>query len=138
MDRLDPVVEQAITDLHEALSTLADMTAEEMHTWIGWDFLMVDPDDERLDAVPDAVVERLLDDRYRTEWGWYLVFGEGNLSPGSKERYVNAVVHGRDGFQWDSAANLLEYGLSISRNDRFEPGIPDRIDRETLASHYGQ
>lgn len=136
-DQLDPAVEQAVTDLYDFLVDCADVSAAETYTWIGWDLLVVDPDDDRLDAVPDAVVEGLLDDRYRTEHGCYLVFGEGNLSPGSKERYVNAVAHGRGGLQWDSAANLLGYGLSISRNEPFEPGIPGAIDRESLATHYG-
>lgn len=137
MDRLDPAVERAVADLHESLIGLADGARQEMHTWIGWDFLVVDPDDERLDTVPEDVVAGLLKDRYRTAQGRYLVFGEGNLSPGSKERYVNAVAHGRDGLQWDSAANLLRYGMSISRNEPFEPGIPDVLDRETLATRYG-
>jgi hypothetical protein len=136
LDQLDPAVERAIADLHDALTDRGDVAADEMHTWIGWDFLVVDPDDERLHAVPDDVVEGLLNDRYRTERGCYLVFGEGNLSPGSKERYVNAVAHGRQGLQWDSAANLLGYGLSISRDEPFDPGIPDIIDRKTLATHY--
>jgi hypothetical protein len=137
LDQLDPAVERAVTDLHDALTDLTDGVVNETHTWIGWDFLIVDPDDERLDAVPDDVVEGLFNDRYRTEQGCYLVFGEGNLSPGSKERYVNAVAHGRESLQWDSAANLLAYGISISRDEPFEPGIPDAVDRETLASNYG-
>lgn len=137
LDRLDPAVERAINDLYEALTDLADVKNHELHTWIGWDLLVVDPDDNRLDTVPADVLDGMLNDRYRTERGCYLVFGEGNLSPGSKERYVNALAHGREGLQWDSAANLLGYGLSISRDEPFTPGIPDVLDRETLAAHYG-
>lgn len=136
MDRLDPAVERAVYDLYEALVSCASVPAEEFHSWIGWDFLMVTPTDERLDVIPDAVLERLLDDRYRTKQGYYLVFGEGNLSPGSKERYVNALVHGRDGLDWDSAANLWAYGDSISKGESFTPGLPDQISREELEKKY--
>jgi hypothetical protein len=99
--------------------------------------LLVDPDDERLDAVPDDVVDGLFRERYRTDRGQYLVFGEGNLSPGSKERYVNAIAHGREGLYRDSAANLLRYGLSISRRESYTPGVPGDVDTEKLAVQYG-
>lgn len=137
MANLDPAVDRAVRDLHEGLAALAGRATEDFHTWIGWDFLVVDPDDERLQAVPDDVLAGLLRERYRTRDGRYLVFGEGNLSPGSKERYVNAVAHGREGLRWDSAANLLAYGTSISTGEPFEPGLPTLLDRETLASRYG-
>lgn len=136
MDRLDPAVERAVADLHGSLRTLATPGSDDLHTWVGWDFLVVDPDDRRLAAVPDDVVAGLLDERYRTEDGCYLVFGEGNLSPGSIERYVNALTHGRSGLRWDSAANLLAYGRSVSNDEPFEPGIPEPLDRGTLAAHY--
>jgi hypothetical protein len=137
MDRIDPAVERAVGDLHGVLSGLTPSRVDELHSWIGWDLLVVDPGDDRLDAVPDAVVEGLFDERYRTRRGRYLVFGEGNLSPGSKERYVNAVAHGREGLRRDSAANLLAYGDSVSRGVPFEPGIPDLVDTADLADRYG-
>ncbi|MFB6362206.1 MAG: hypothetical protein ABEH59_12915 [Halobacteriales archaeon] len=136
LDRIDPAVERAVTDLFEAMAPLTVESQDELHTWIGWDFLVVDPDDERLSAVPDDVIGGLLNDRYRTEEGCYLAFGEGNLSPGSKERFVNAMAHGREGLKWDSAANLLGYGTSISKGESFEPGIPDFIDPDLLARRY--
>ncbi|MFB6253311.1 MAG: hypothetical protein ABEI06_01720 [Halobacteriaceae archaeon] len=137
MDRLDPAVETIVADVYDALVDLSEHTADTMPTWIGWDFLVVDPNDDRLDAIPSDVVDGLLKDRYRMEEGPYLVFGEGNLSPGSKERYVNAIANGRKGLCWDSAANLLAYGISISQDEPFEPGIPDVIDEDTLATRYG-
>ncbi|AKH97615.1 hypothetical protein HLASF_1127 [Halanaeroarchaeum sulfurireducens] len=137
MPGVDPAVERAVADLHDELAALAAQSSDRLHTWIGWDLLVVDPDDSRLEAVPDDVLQGLLKERYRTERGEYLVFGEGNLSPGSKERYVNALTRGREGLRWDSAANLLAYGRSVSRSGPFEPGIPDLIDREALANRYG-
>jgi hypothetical protein len=136
MDRLDPAVERAVVDLHRTLRTTAVTGGRDLHTWIGWDLLVVDPSDGRLEAVPDDVLAGLLDERYRTAGGCYLVFGEGNLSPGSIERYVNALAHGRPGLAWDSAANLLAYGTSVSRDEPFEPGIPDALDPETIAARY--
>jgi hypothetical protein len=133
---LDPAVERAVADLYELLDELAETDTGDLHTWIGWDFLVVDPTDPRLDIVPNDVLTGLFRDQYRTEDGCYLVFGEGNLSPGSLERYVNALAHGRSGLRWDSAANLLAYGTSISNDEPFEPRIPDPLDRETLADRY--
>jgi len=137
MDRLDPAVERAVADLHRALAALTERSPSELHTWVGWDFLVVDPGDERLQAVPRAVREGLLRERYRTREGRYLVFGEGNLSPGSKERYVNAIAHGREGLRWDSAANLLSYGTAVSAGEPFDPGVPAALDRDRLAARYG-
>jgi hypothetical protein len=137
MASLDPAVDRAVEDLHETLAALAGRSPESLHTWVGWDFLVVDPDDERLQAVPADVRAGLLRERYRTRDGRYLVFGEGNLSPGSKERYVNAIAHGRTGLRWDSAANLLAYGTAISSGEQFEPGVPDSLDRDALATRYG-
>jgi len=137
MADLDPAVHRAVGDLHEALAALAGHSPADLHTWIGWDFLVVDPGDERLQAVPEDVRTGLLRERYRTRDGRYLVFGEGNLSPGSKERYVNAIAHGREGLRWDSAANLLAYGTAISAGEPFEPGLPDALDRDRLAARYG-
>ena len=137
MERIDPAVERAVSDLHEALAALAGLPPREFHSWIGWDFLVVDPEDERLRTIPDDVLTGLLRERYRTREGRYLVFGEGNLSPGSKERYVNAVAHGRSGLRWDSAANLLNYGLSISTGTTFEPGFPALLDRDAVLTAYG-
>lgn len=137
MTELDPAVHRAVGDLHDALAALAGRSPDALHTWIGWDFLAVDPRDERLRAVPTDVRAGLLRERYRTRDGRYLVFGEGNLSPGSKERYVNAIAHGREGLRWDSAANLLAYGRAVSTGEPFEPGVPDSLDRETLAARYG-
>jgi hypothetical protein len=134
---VDTAVENAVTDLFAALETLTAESTSDLHTWIGWDFLVVDPDDERLDAVPDDVVDGLFRERYRTDRGQYLVFGEGNLSPGSKERYVNAIAHGREGLYRDSAANLLRYGLSITRRESYTPGVPGDVDTEKLAVQYG-
>lgn len=133
--RLDPAVERAVGDLYDALSARTD-AVDELHTWIGWDFLVVDPDSDRVRAVPDDVLDGLFRDRYRTESGDYLVFGEGNLAPGSKERYVNAIAHGRDGLKWDSAANLVEYGTAIGSDEPFEPGVPDAIGVDALADRY--
>jgi len=136
MERLDPAVERLVTAIHELLGERTEGTGD-THTWVGWDFLVVDPTDHRLDVVPDDVLAGLFREEFRTRDGCYLVFGEGNLSPGSLERYVNALAHGRSGLRWDSAANLLAYGRSISTGEPFEPGIPDALDRETLADQYG-
>ncbi|MFB6113973.1 MAG: hypothetical protein ABEJ58_07720 [Halodesulfurarchaeum sp.] len=136
MDELDPAIETAVEDLH---ATLEDRVADSngpLHTWIGWDFLVIDPEDPRLSVVPEDVLEGLFHERYRTERNTYLVFGEGNQSPGSKERYVNAVSFGREGLRWDSAANLLTYGECISRGEPFEPGIPELIDPDALKEQY--
>lgn len=136
MDDLDPAVERAVEDLYASLTNLVDEPATTLYTWIGWDFLVVNPQDERVTQLPAAIRDHIFDARYRTEEGCYLVFGEGNLSPGSKERFVNAIAHGRQGLQWDSAANLLKYGESISRDRTFEPGVPEMLDIRTLAGRY--
>jgi hypothetical protein len=132
----DPAVERAVADLYDAVRDLATVPESELHTWIGWDFLVVDPEDERLRALPPELLAELLDERYRTREGNYLVFGEGNLSPGSKERYVNWVAHGREGLTYDSAANLCAYGQSIACGESFDPGVPTALDPEELTARY--
>lgn len=84
MTDLNPAVGRAIEDLHEALAALTGCSPAALQIWIGWDFLVVDPTDERLRAPPEDVRTGLLRERYRTRDGSYLASGEGNLSPGSK------------------------------------------------------
>lgn len=112
VESLDPAVENILEDHVEALER---ETGEE-NFWIGWDFFAVNP--YEMGDFPDYIKDKILHEEYRTEEGNYLVLGEPNSSPGSGIDIVNQEYE-----EQDSAANILRYGDSISRDHGFERGI---------------
>lgn len=130
MDELDPAVKNMIEDHLNAFAQEYDMDYDQLETWIGWDFLAIDPYDRDLQDYPDEIIEPLLQEEYETEDGNYLILCEGNLSPGSIIDYVNQSP------QQDTAANLWSYADSVSRDEGFERGLPDEIGLDTLQDRY--
>ncbi|MFB6175475.1 MAG: hypothetical protein ABEJ87_05925 [Candidatus Nanohalobium sp.] len=130
IDELDPAVQNMVEDHVEAFAEEYEKDLDELETWVGWDFLAVDPYDRDLQEYPDEIVEPLLHEDYQTEDGNYLIFCEGNLSPGSIIDYINQEP------EQDTAANLWNYVDSVSRGEEFERGVPDVMDIETLQDRY--
>ena len=130
MDELDPAVENMIEDHLEAFAEEYSIDEDELNTWIGWDFLAVNPQDRDLRDYPDEVIEPLLNEEYETEDGNFLIYCEGNLSPGSIIDFINQDP------EQDTAANLWGYADSVSRGEEFERGVPDEMDVQTLQDRY--
>ncbi len=130
IEDIDPAAERLIEDHINSISEEYGIPREELNTWIGWDFLAVDPYNSDLNEYPDEVIEPLMNDEYRTEEGEYLFLCEGNLSPGSIIDFINQNP------DQDTAANLLAYGDSVSRGESFERGIPELMDVEMLQDRY--
>lgn len=130
MDELDPAVQNMVEDHLEAFAEEYDQDLDELNTWIGWDFLAIDPYDRDLRDYPDEIIQPLFQEEYEMEDGNYLIFCEGNLSPGSIIDYVNQDP------EQDTAANLWGYADSVSRGEEFERGVPDEMDVQTLQDRY--
>jgi len=130
MNDLDPAIQNMIEDHIEAFTDEYGKEYEELNTWIGWDFLAINPYDRKLNDYPDEIIEPLLQEDYETENGNYLIFCEGNLSPGSIIDYINQEP------EQDTSANLWSYADAVSRGEEFERGVPEEIGLETLQDRY--
>jgi|GEM_PF-4596379 len=115
---LDQAYVNAVDDMYDLLVSEDFVDGENTEMFLGHDFLVVDPDSDDkgiLDVYPDDALDDILNDRYRTEDGSYLVFAETNASPGYKIDIVNYEM------PWQhSALNLLKLADDFSRGSEYE------------------
>jgi len=122
---IDPGVQNALEDFHDLLEEGLDLH-DNAGTYLGWDFLAVEPEHEMLDGYPefrDFLYNEVLNEDYKfqlsgygVENDFYAIPNELNVSPGSKTDNKTSMYPHQN-----SAFGLVKYADDLSRGDAFRP-----------------
>jgi len=122
---IDPGVQNALEDFHEILEEGLELH-DNAGTYLGWDFLAVEPEHEMLDGYPefrDFLYNEVLDEDYKfqlsgygVENDFYALPNELNVSPGSKSDNKTSMYPHQN-----SSFGLVKYADDFSRGEEFKP-----------------